>query len=74
MGNGGQIFYKATKGNIFYVLREVIMVWKHVSELEKVLLPPSKEHIRKMNKVKIANFSFNKKSYKDDLLQKIQVK
>ena len=35
-----------------------------------MLPPPSKERVGKMDEVKNANFSFNKKSYVDNILQK----
>ena len=38
------------------------------------LPPPPKESVGKINEVKNANFSFNKKSYVDALLQKVRAK
>ena len=38
----------------------------------KILLPPSKDCVGKMDEVENANFSFNKKPYVDGLLQTLQ--
>ena len=35
----------------FNLFREIIIGWKHVSELEKLLPPPPKEHDVKMDEV-----------------------
>ena len=73
MENICQLFYKSTIRNNFQFFRKIIMGWKHVSEPEKLLPPPSEEHAGKIDEVKNANFSFNRKSYVDALLQKRRV-
>ena len=50
------------------------MRWKHGSEPEKLLPPPSKERVSKIDEVENANFSINNKSCVDSLLQKGRVK
>ena len=52
-------------------IREIIMRWKHVSEIEKLFPPPYKERVSKMDEVKNSNVSFNNKTYVDTLLQKV---
>ena len=46
------------------------MEWKHVSDIEKLLPPPSKERVGEMDEVENTNFSFKNESYVDTLLQK----
>ena len=67
-------FTKTLKGRLLNVFREIIMGWKHVSELEKLLPPRSKECVGKMYEVINTNFPFNKKSFVYDNIQKGQVK
>ena len=61
---------KPLQGRCFNLFREIIIGWKHVSELEKLLPPRSKERVGKMYEVKNADFLFNNKSYLDALIQK----
>ena len=55
MENVVQLFYKGTIGNILIVFKEFIMGWKHVSELEILIPPPSKKRVGKIDEVKNAN-------------------
>ena len=66
----GRLFTNQLQGRLFNMFRESIMGWKHFSELKKLLPPPSKECVGKMDEVKNINFSFKNKSYVDALLQK----
>ena len=63
-------FSKPLRGRLFNVFREIIIGWKHVSEVEIFLPPPYKERVGKMDEFGNANFSFNGKTYVDTLLQK----
>ena len=67
-------FTNPIQRRIFNMFREIIIGWKHVSELEKLLPPPSKDRVGKMDGIENANISFNKKTYVDALLPKGQVK
>ena len=74
MKNLTNYFKNPLSGILFNVYREIIIGWKHVNELEKLLPPPSKERVGGMDEVKNDNVSFNKKTYIYDLLQKGRVK
>ena len=51
----------------------MILGSKHISELEKLLPPPSNEHVGKIDEVKNAQFSF-KKTLRRRSSPKLQVK
>ena len=49
-------FTKPLQRIIFNVFKGIIRGWKHVSELEKLLPPPSNERVGEMDEVEILIF------------------
>ena len=70
MENVGQLFYKSTIGKTFQCVKEDYHGMETCQWTWKKIPPPSKERVDKMDEVDNANFSFNKKSSVDVILQK----
>ena len=68
--NVGQFLYKATTGKKFQCAQGSYHGMETCKLTWKIVLPPFKERVGKMNEVKNADFSFNKKLYVYGLLQK----